>query len=130
MTRRALRLASTLRQEVQALLARGLSDPRVRGLVTVTDVRVADDLRTAKILVSVRPVESADLTLHGLRSAAGHIRRLVGERLALRTLPALHFEHDQGPARQAGVIDALARAAAEFSHGPAPDAPTAKDDPA
>lgn len=113
MSRRIDQVGSTLARALQERLARGLSDPRVRGLVTVTGVEVSEDLSVARVKVTVMPAEHEALTLHGLRSAAGRLRREIGPRLHLRTMPALEFEVDQGLKEQAAVMALLARDRAE-----------------
>lgn len=110
MTRRVERLVSTLQQAVQQVIARGLSDPRARGLITVTEVTVSDDLKAATIYVSVLPDKHQDLTLHALRHAARHLRRQTGELMALHQLPEFDFRLDTRLKQQAAVYDALARA--------------------
>lgn len=110
MSRRLERVISTLQQSVQRVLAKGLSDPRARGLITVTEVNVAEDLRTATIFISVLPEKHQDLTLHALRHAARHIRRETGELMAMHTLPEFDFRLDSRLKQQAAVFDALARA--------------------
>ncbi|MBX3386649.1 MAG: 30S ribosome-binding factor RbfA [Phycisphaeraceae bacterium] len=113
MNQRVERVASTLREALQAVIARGLADPRARGLITVTEVRVTDDLKKADVFVSVLPDEHQELTLHSLRHAARHIRRQAGELMALRELPELVFKTDRGIKQQAAVIEALAKVRAE-----------------
>ena len=125
MTRRTEQIASTLHRALQEVLARGLADPRFAGLVTVTGVRVADDLKTADVLVSVLPAEKQDLTMHAIRHAAGHLRREVGDLVAMRSVPTLHFRTDASTKKQAEVLRAISRAAAELpplapESGPAP----------
>jgi len=109
-------MASTIQRELQNALARGLSDPRVRGLITIMDVEVLEDLTEARINVSVMPDDHAELTLHGLKAAAGHLRRKVGDRVRTRSLPRFVFRLDDKFKKQAGVLDAIARARAEDEH--------------
>lgn len=113
MSHRTEQVASTIERALQDQLARGLSDPRVKGLITITGVRVTDDLKTAIVRVSVLPVEHQELTMHGLKSAARHIRHQIADRLAMKRTPELVFELDESLKRQAGVLDALAKVAAE-----------------
>jgi len=113
-SRRTEQVASTLKQAVQTVLSRGLSDPRVRGLITVTRVDVEPDLSSAKVWVSVFPRERQELTLHGLRSAARHIRREVGKRFTSKRMPELVFEADLAAQKQAEVLHAIAKAREEF----------------
>lgn len=117
MSLRTERLGATIQRAVQQVLARGLADPRVRGLVTVTSVSVTPDLKRADVLVSVMPAEDEALTLHGLRAASGYIRREVGKLVRIKTMPHLEFAVDEGLKRQAGVLEALRRVEAEREQG-------------
>lgn len=116
MSVRLKQIASSLRAAVQERIIRGLNDPRVRGLVSITNVDVAPDLSEAYVSVSVLPGEHAGLTLRGLESAAGHLRGEIGRSLGLRTMPRLVFRLDETLKKMA-AIDAALRA------GRAGDAP-------
>lgn len=102
-------IASTIERSVQTVLARGLSDPRIKGLITVTGVKVSRDKGEAEVRVSVFPREHEALTMHGLRSAAEHIRREISGAVRLRRMPTLRFKLDESLKRQAEVFEALAR---------------------
>lgn len=114
MSHRPKQVASSLQRAIQQVINRGLQDPRVRGLITVTEVRVSDDLRDATVMVSVTPEEHETLTLHGIRSAARHIRRAAGELVRMRTLPTLHFKLDRTGKEQAKIIAAINRAVSDL----------------
>lgn len=109
MSRHTEQLASTIQRDLQTLLVRGLQDPRVKGLITLTGVRVTDDLTAAIVTVSVLPAEQQDLTMHGLRAAAGYLRRELGKTVQTRRLPALQFKLDESIKRGAEVRAALDR---------------------
>ena len=113
MSRHTEQLASTIQRDLQNLLVRGLQDPRVKGLITVTGVRVTDDLTAAIVTVSVLPAEQQDLTMHGLRAAAGFLRRELGKTVQTRRLPALQFQVDESIKRGAEVLAAIDRVRAE-----------------
>ena len=102
--RRADRVAEAIREEVATFLADGAKDPRIVGLVTVTGVDVTQDLRHAKIFVSVlgSDVEKAS-TLEGLQSAAAHLRSRLGRSLRLRFAPELVFHADASVARASRI---------------------------
>ena len=99
-TGRMRRVDEAVRQVIGDAVALELKDPRV-GFVTVTDVRTSQDLRHARVYVSVlgadgRPSEPDERedTLEGLRSAHGFLQsRLAGE-LHLKRTPALEFIYD------------------------------------
>lgn len=114
MSRRADQIASVLHRALEEVIARGFNDPRIQGLVSVTRVSVSADFRNATIGVSVFPHEKAQVSLHGLRAAAGHIRRRVGEQVAMRAVPQLAFELDESVRKHAEALEAIARASADL----------------
>ena len=92
--KRADRVADLLKIEIADLLLKQVRDPRI-GAVTITGVKVTDDLRTAKVFfVEMGKDEcSADLQA-GLRKATGFLRRELGRRLQLRRVPEIIFVYD------------------------------------
>jgi ribosome-binding factor A len=94
---RTERIAEEIRNEVSLMLAGELKDPRLAGPVTITEVRVTPDLRTARVFVSLAledPSERA-ATLEGLKAASGFIRHELIERLQLRRAPEILFVLDE-----------------------------------
>ena len=88
------RIAETLREEIAQIVGYELEDPRLT-LVTVTEVRVADDLRDASVYVTVEGDEQEhQKALQALRHAAPYVRKQLGFALSLRHTPALHFVRD------------------------------------
>jgi ribosome-binding factor A len=110
MTHRPDQVASLIQRAVQTVLGRGLGDPRIRGLISVTRVRVDDALSQAAIYVSVLPDEHADLSLKGLQHAAARIRKQIGKAVQLRRMPRLSFHLDESIKKQAEFDAALAEA--------------------
>jgi len=89
------RLAGQIRTEISAILSRELRD-RIEGLVTVTEVQLAPDLRQARVLVSLfGSPEQKVATTSALDESAGSIRRLLGARVRLRHTPELLFVVDR-----------------------------------
>jgi ribosome-binding factor A len=84
-----------VRQEIMSIISRDLKDPRI-GFVSITQVRMSPDLRSARVRVSVLgDEEQQKASLAGLNSAKGVIRRELGRRLEnLRFSPQLNFELD------------------------------------
>jgi ribosome-binding factor A len=107
MTVRTQQVASSIRAAVQMSIARGLNDPRIRGLISITRVVVAPDLSEAFIHVSVLPEEHSTLTLRGLESAAGHIRASLRDAVRLRKVPRLVFRLDESMKKQAKLDAAI-----------------------
>ena len=107
MSRSQERNDEVLRRAMQERIARGVADPRVRGLISVTKVSLSLDRADARIWLSVLPAGHADLTLKGLQSAATKIRKELSEKLRMRRLPRLHFLLDESLKREARVIRAI-----------------------
>ena len=92
---RQARVASLLREVVAELITFEVKDPRVRGVV-VTDVEVSGDLREAKVFVAgLSEGEQREQAMHALGRAAGFMRREVGQRVRMRSTPALRFFYDE-----------------------------------
>lgn len=110
--RRPERLAETLRAEITEIVGYELDDPRVL-TVTVTDVRVSDNLRDAKVFVTVQGTENEiKEALKALQHAATFVRQQVALNLDLRHAPHLNFVRDtveENAARVEEVIQALAQ---------------------
>ena len=112
MSRRSDQVAAAIRDAVQAVIDRGLQDPRISGLITITGVRVSEDLRSATIAVSVYPAQKQELTMHGLHAAARHVRHEIADALGMRRTPELLFRLDTAAKKQAETLEAIARAVA------------------
>ncbi len=84
-----------------------LSDPRIKGLVTVTGVRVSPDLGAATIFYSVLADEDENAAHDGLQSAAGRIQAAVGAQTRLKRTPRLRFEPDPVVERATKIEAAL-----------------------
>src|SRR5690349_1273233 len=113
MSLRTDKIASVIRHAVQDVISRGLGDPRVRGLISITRVEVTDDLAEAKVHVSILPEKYEELTMHGLHDAAGHIQHAIGPAITARRLPHLRFVKDDSLKKQAMLDSALRDGSAE-----------------
>lgn len=108
-SRRSQRVADLVRSEISNLLLTEVHDPEIR-LVTITDVEMPPDLRSARVYFTAHGDEEA-LTRagEGLERAAGYLRREVGRRCALRYAPELHFERDRTYESGARIEEILAK---------------------
>ena len=92
---RAKRLAAQIQRVLTETLRRDVKDARI-GNVTITDVEVGGDLRTAKVYYLVFGHEGADPRVQqGLESAAGFLRNALSRALEIRQAPVLTFEIDE-----------------------------------
>lgn len=110
---RTRRIGEQLQRELAELIRDELNDPRV-GMVTVSAVEVTRDLAHAKVFVAVlgADAQQTDETVTALKSAAGFLRKLLGQRLRLRTVPALHFHYDDSFDRGARLSQLINEAVA------------------
>ena len=114
MSHRLEQLTSAIDRAVREVIARGFSDPRISGLITVTGVKVLPDLTQAFINFSVLPAEKQELTFHGLEAAASYVRREVGDLINARSMPQLVFRLDTSLKKQAAVFKDLDRVRSEI----------------
>jgi ribosome-binding factor A len=88
---------SRVSEEFREILAEEiprLKDPRV-GFVTVVGVRVTPDLRRARVFYTTMGDERARrATAAALRSARGHLRKVIGDQVRMKVLADLEFEED------------------------------------
>jgi ribosome-binding factor A len=110
--KRADRVNALLQRELGTLISGELRDPRI-AFTTVTAVQITDDLRSARVHVSVLgDTEQATKTMAALEDAKQFLRHELGSRTDLRFVPDLTFVPDHS-AEQAVRIASLLREARE-----------------
>ena len=118
------RINEEIQRELSDLL-RSLKDPRVqKTMISITRVDTTNDLRYAKVYVSVYNKDCAKEVLKGLKSSGGFLRHELADRLSLRYTPELVWEEDNSITYGARVLDILAKLdipADEPAEGDAPD---------
>src|SRR5262245_63317665 len=93
---RLARVAEVIREVASETILYELKDPRVK-MVTVTRAEVSGDLQHAKIHVSIMGTDKEQqLTMHGLRHAAGFIQAKLAKRLQTRFTPVVQLVLDRG----------------------------------
>jgi ribosome-binding factor A len=120
-THRLARVAEAIREVASETILFELRDPRVK-LVTVTRAEVSGDLQHAKVYVSIMGSDKdQQLTMHGLRHAAGFIQSKLADRLQTRFTPVIQFVLDEGVKRSIEVTrlinEALAQSAPRTEQG-------------
>lgn len=108
-SRRSERVADLVRAEISRLVLIEAHDPELR-TVTITDVEMPPDLRSARVYYS-RLGSDAERAKAGeaLERASGYLRREVGQRCGLRYAPELHFVDDRSLERGARIEELLAQ---------------------
>lgn len=103
------RLSQAIREEIETILEGELADPRI-GLASVSTVLMAQDARSARVMVTVAGDETeAERTLEGLTAAKNYIRHELAERLRLRKPPELYFQIDRADELEGRVDELLTR---------------------
>lgn len=123
MSNRTTRLGEQIRMEVSEILARQVHDPGI-GFVTVTRVRVTEDLLQARVYYTT--LDDRRQTARALDRARPFVRRSLGQRLRLRRVPELTFAFDESIAHQARVEELLQEIRQQEA-GHADDEPTTTD---
>lgn len=97
------RLGEEIKKIISDLLLHGLKDPRLSGLITVSEVKVTSDGSLATCYITVltatkdedeRLKEETDV-IEGLQSAKGLIKKNIGNEIRLRHVPDLIFKIDR-----------------------------------
>ncbi|MCK4909033.1 MAG: 30S ribosome-binding factor RbfA [Planctomycetes bacterium] len=104
---RLVRIGKELQKEISQVIQHELNDPRI-GFVSITKVKPASDLKSARVYVSVfGPPAKRKQTFNGLMRARGYIQKVIGERIKLRYLPTLMFFLDDSIDKQFAVSELL-----------------------
>lgn len=92
---RSRRIAEQIQRELSEVIRLELKDPRVTGMITITDVEVTRDQSHAKIFFTILgDAARVEETTEGLKRASGFLRSELAHRLLLRTVPQLEFKYD------------------------------------
>lgn len=104
------RTSEDIMRELTAIL-RTVKDPRVTGsMLSIVRVDVTRDMSYATVFISsMNGIEAAKEAVKGLKSAAGYMRRQLGQALKLRHTPELRFVADDSIAYSAGIAATLNR---------------------
>lgn len=114
---RSDRVSEQIRRDLAALIQTELKDPRV-GMVSLTAVELTPDYAHAKIFFTTLDVTHLTEIEKGLKRAAGFLRRELGKRIKIHTLPELHFIYDASLERGAQLTDLINQAVAVSEQTP------------
>ena len=104
---RGFRVADQIQRDLAELI-RDLKDPRV-GMITINAVEVTPDYAHAKVFFSLLIGDPAESET-ALNEAAGFLRNGLFKRLAIHTVPTLHFHFDRTTERAAELDQLIKRA--------------------
>ena len=117
LSRRLEMIGRTIRDSVSDAIQNRLSDPRIQGMISVTRVETAGDLRSARVYLSVLGVDEKqqELSLRGISHASGRIQRYLAKKLTIRTCPTLSFHLDDSLKKGYQITKLIDQAAAEYA---------------
>lgn len=121
MSRRTERVNQLIRERLSEIVLRDLTDPRVQGLVTITDVEVSPDLSNARVFVSAMGSDEERVaTLQGLKSATRFLQNGL-DRLALKRTPVLVIVPDDTMERADRILRLIDDAVSDGARAPVDD---------
>ena len=92
---REARIDGEFRRALGELLLTELKDPRMSKMASVSKVSVTQDLKYAKVYVSIYDTpEKVASTMEALESAEPFLRAKLNEMIRLRRVPVMTFVHD------------------------------------
>ena len=102
------RINHSMIREISYILEREVKDQHIK-FVTITDVRVTNDLSYAKVYFTVLNEDKKIDTLKSLKQASGFIRSKLCERIDIRHMPELEFVYDESIAYGKKIDDIIER---------------------
>ena len=110
MSRRTEMLGSTIQRELAEFIMRELNDPRLPTIVSITRVKVTDDLEYADVYVSIMGTPGQQsAALIALKHSAGLMRTTLTKSLSLRQAPFIRFHIDEQLKKELEVLEVLDR---------------------
>jgi ribosome-binding factor A len=94
MSLKSERTSDILIEQISYIIAKEVKNKDIN-FVTITDVKVTNDLSFAKVYFTVLDEDKKQSTLKALKSATGFIRHMLRERVDLRQIPELRFVYDE-----------------------------------
>ncbi|HAA94855.1 MAG: 30S ribosome-binding factor RbfA [SAR202 cluster bacterium] len=108
MSRRTDRINEQLREEISTILSRQVKDPRLNAVISITRVVASNDLRSARVYISVMGnKETKEEALQGLQSAASFLRREIRDRINMKHTPFMTYHLDDSLEEASQVLNIM-----------------------
>ena len=109
MSLRNERVRKTLMKEIADIIQKDIRDPRIAGVVSITDIDISHDNSYAKVYFSIfcTDEEAKKKSIEALEANTSKIRYEVGKRIRLRLTPELRFIPDDSIERGTKVMDLI-----------------------
>ena len=98
-----------LKRKLSSLIFKEIKDPRIKGLITVTDVEISTDLKNAKVYISIFGIneEKKKKCLKGLQNSSNFLQYRLSKMTKLRYTPELKFTYDTSIEKGFNIIEKL-----------------------
>jgi len=115
--RRVDRLNSLLKEVISEVIHTKVKNPHINKLVTVTRVSITNDLRHAKVYISVIGEEKEkNESIEALNQASGFIGVNASQKVVMRFFPELRFLLDDSSEQHARIEELLEQVKNEKEH--------------
>jgi ribosome-binding factor A len=130
-TRRQEKVARLVKEAVSDAITQHLSDPRIEGLVSVTRVDVAGDLRSAEVYLSIfgKDETGQNKTFAAIEHAKSRIQSLVARRVQSKFCPVLRFYRDEQFKKALETMRLIDQAVSEMKQRRNEEDPDARREP-
>jgi len=89
------RIDEELKKELSNIISYELKNPKITGLISVTDVKTTPDLKYSRVYISILNAKNTKVTLANLKKASGFIRKEIAKRMNMRVTPEFVFLLDE-----------------------------------
>lgn len=122
-TRRQEKLAQVVKQAVSREIQHGLNDPRIEGIVSVTAVEMAGDLRSAEVYLSIlgRSPGAENATYAAIKGARRRLQGVVAKAVKSKFCPVIQLHKDEKFKRTLETMNLIDQAASEYAHDDSSD---------
>ncbi|MDD5134946.1 MAG: 30S ribosome-binding factor RbfA [Phycisphaerae bacterium] len=111
------KMARVVKEAVSDIVNNHLQDPRIEGLISVTEVKIEPDLKKAEVFLSIMGTTQAKqkTTFEAIRHAAGHIQALLGGYVKSKFCPHLFFHLDDRLKKTMETLRLIEEVSKDFS---------------
>ncbi len=86
------RINAEMKRQLAPIISEELTDPRIKGLISIVKVDTDSDLSVAKIYLSILGADGEEKqAVEAINKAEGYIKNILKKKIQLRALPQLRF---------------------------------------
>ena len=105
-----------VKQAISSAIANHLNDPRINGLVSITQVDMSPDLRTAEVYISILASDekAQSRTFIAIQHARRHLQSFVARAVSSKFCPVLRLHQDEKFKKTLETMNLIDLAASEY----------------